>query len=33
MKKEQDDLERRLWVDREAIYTKYDGKLKVAQTK
>ncbi|KIM45936.1 hypothetical protein M413DRAFT_23744 [Hebeloma cylindrosporum] len=33
MKKDQDDLERRLWVDREAIYTKYDGKLKVAQTK
>jgi len=33
MKKDQDELERRLWTDREAIYTKYDEKFKVAQTK
>lgn len=33
MKKDQDELEHRLWVDREAIYSKYDEKFKVAQTK
>ncbi|KAF8803746.1 hypothetical protein BYT27DRAFT_7109273 [Phlegmacium glaucopus] len=33
MKKDQDELERQLWTDREAIYTKYDEKFKVAQTK
>ncbi|KAH9482456.1 hypothetical protein JR316_0004556 [Psilocybe cubensis] len=33
IKSEQDDLERRLWADREAIYAKYHEKLKNAQTK
>jgi len=33
LKKGQDELERRLWSDRQAIYTKYDEKFKVAQTK
>jgi len=33
LKQDQDELERRLWSDREAIYTKYDEKFKVAQTK
>jgi hypothetical protein len=33
MKEDQDVLERRLWEDREVIYTKYDEKLKIAQNK
>lgn len=33
MKADQDQLERKLWADREAIHTKYQEKLKVAQTK
>ncbi|PPQ79566.1 hypothetical protein CVT25_003448 [Psilocybe cyanescens] len=33
MKTDQDELEHRLWADREAIYTKYQEKLKTAQTK
>lgn len=33
LKKDQDELERLLWSEREAIYTKYDEKFKVAQTK
>jgi hypothetical protein len=33
MKKEQDDLERRLWEDRRAIHKKYEEKVKVAVTK
>jgi hypothetical protein len=33
MKDDQNQLERRLWMDREAIYAKYQDKIKVAQTK
>lgn len=33
MRNEQDALERRLWLDRGTIYTKYQEKIKVAQTK
>jgi len=33
MKNDQNELERHLWTDRELIYTKYNDKLKVAQTK
>ncbi|KAF8974712.1 hypothetical protein BDZ97DRAFT_45472 [Flammula alnicola] len=33
MKNDQQDLERHLWAEREAIYTKYQEKLKVAQNK
>ncbi|KJA24621.1 hypothetical protein HYPSUDRAFT_38689 [Hypholoma sublateritium FD-334 SS-4] len=33
MKADQDQLERKLWADREAIHTKYQEKLKMAQTK
>ncbi|KAF9481995.1 hypothetical protein BDN70DRAFT_485230 [Pholiota conissans] len=33
MKDDQNRLERRLWEDREAIYAKYQDKIKVTQTK
>ncbi|CAA7259483.1 unnamed protein product [Cyclocybe aegerita] len=33
LKNDQEDLERQLWTEREAIYTKYHEKFKVAQTK
>lgn len=33
MKADQDQLERKLWADREAIRTKYQDKLNMAQTK
>ncbi|KDR83490.1 hypothetical protein GALMADRAFT_85687 [Galerina marginata CBS 339.88] len=33
IKTDQDELERRLWIDREAIYTKYHEKVKIANTK
>ncbi|KAF8914147.1 hypothetical protein CPB84DRAFT_1820066 [Gymnopilus junonius] len=33
MRNDQDALERRLWLDREAIYAKYQEKIKVAQTR
>ncbi|KAJ3503273.1 hypothetical protein NLJ89_g8505 [Agrocybe chaxingu] len=33
LRKDQDDLERQLWTEREALYTKYHEKFKVAQTK
>jgi len=33
LKREQDDLERKLWAEREAIHEKYQDKIKVAKTK
>ncbi|PPR02496.1 hypothetical protein CVT24_002043 [Panaeolus cyanescens] len=33
MKNEQNALERKLWLEREAIYDKYQSKIKMAQTK
>ncbi|KAF9057490.1 hypothetical protein BJ165DRAFT_1420760 [Panaeolus papilionaceus] len=33
MKNDQDDLERKLWAEREAIYNKYHSKFKGTQTK
>lgn len=33
MKKEQADLERRLWEERRAIHDKHEEKVKIARTK
>lgn len=33
MKKEQDDLERKLWEERQAIQEKYEEKVQAAKTR